>query len=218
MIIEFTGVPCSGKSDISHELAVLLRNNGYSVCEKQYELSHTKESKIRAIQKAISGLSYGLKHPRKSLKLFRLMGSVKHWLNYTYLLSHRCKEEICILEQGYLQLIASFFDNCEPNEKKMEYLFENLIPNTDIIQCFVLVSKGTVLERAKAREDKPFFIQSNTPETSLDFSLATNKMLQTLWSQNMGSANFISVSNEKDDAQYEVAEKIYDILMQKDLL
>lgn len=218
MIIEFTGVPCSGKSDVSHELAVLLRNKGYSVCEKQYELSHTKESKIRAVKKAISSFSYCLKHPKRSMDFFRLMGSIKHWLNYTYLLSHNCKEEVCILEQGYLQLIASFFDNCKPNEKKMEYLFKNLIPCTNIIQVFVLVSKDTVLERGKTREDKPFFIQSNTPETALDFSLATNEMLQTLWNQNMGAANFISVSNEKDNAQYEVAEKIYDILMQKDLL
>ena len=218
MIIEFTGVPCSGKSDISHEFAEILRKKGFSVCENQYELSHGENSKKRAVKKAVACILYCIRHPKRAFAFYRLIGSVTCWMNYVYLLSHNCKKEICILEQGYLQLIGSFFDNAEPDAGKMDLLFKSLVPKKDIVSVFVSLSKETILKRVSMRKDKPFFAQSNSPDAALDYALETNEQLKQLWLKNKGESRFVSVSNEKDNSQSEVAKAIFDIMKQKEIL
>lgn len=218
MIIEFTGVPCSGKSDVSHELAQILRNQGFGVCEKQYELSHHQNSKTRALKKVIACFFYFIKHPKRAVGLYQLFDSKKCWMNYIYLLSHNCEKNICILEQGYLQLIGSCFDNAKPDMKRMELLFETIIPQNKTIQVFIAVSKETVLDRVKYREEKPFFAQTESIESALDYSIATSNMLHQLWCQHKGKREVVYVSNNEDNAQYKVAREIFNILKQKELL
>ena len=218
MIIEFTGVPCSGKSDISHELAKLLREAGFSVCEHQYELSHNANSKKRALTKASACLTYCLMHPVRALGFYRRIGSVGCWMNYIFLLTNRCKKDFCILEQGYLQLVGSLFDNTDPDAEKMDRLFKALVPQENILQVFITATEKTVLTRANARADKPFYIQADSPEAALSQSFATAKLLQQVWCQNKGETKFISASNDEDDAQKKVAQTVFDAMKQKELL
>ena len=218
MIIEFTGVPCSGKSDVSHELAKILREQGFSVCEKQYELSHSGNSKNRIITKIASCFLYGLKHPKKTIDYYFSIGSVRLWMNYIYLLSHNCKSKICILEQGYLQFIGSFFDNIEINAQEADLLFKKLMPQADVIQVFVSASKETVLNRAKSREDKPFFMQTEAPEAALDYAFIASETLNKIWCKNKGDTKFISISNEENNAQHTVAKNVFEKLKQRELL
>jgi len=218
MIIEFTGVPCSGKSDISHELAKLLREAGFSVCEHQYELSHSANSKKRALTKAAACLSYCLKHPKGAIGAYRQIGSVGCWMNYIFLLSNRCKKDFCILEQGYLQLIGSLFDNLDPDAETMDRLFKVLVPQEDIVQVFITATRETVLARANTRADKPFYVQADSPEAALDRSFATAQLLQQLWCQNRGETKFISASNDENNAQQKVAQTVFDAMKQKELL
>jgi shikimate kinase len=218
MIIEFTGVPCCGKSDISHELSKLLRDKGYSVCENQYKVSHGKNTIIRVLTKFSSCLIYSLKHPKNSLHYYRVLGSKRLWVNYIYLLSHKCKSDICILEQGYLQLIGSFFDGIETDVEKMAMLFEKIIPQTDILQVFVSVSRETVLKRANIREDKPFFMRTKNLTTALENVFSAEEKLKQIWCQNKGETMLITVSNEKDNSQHETAKSIFDIVKQKEIL
>ena len=122
------------------------------------------------------------------------------------------------MEQGYLQLIGSLFDNAAPDAEKMDRLFKVLVPQEDIIQVFITATKETVLSRANARADKPFYVQAESPEAALDRSFATAKLLQQVWCQNRGEANFISASNDENNAQNTVAQTIFDMLKQKKLL
>lgn len=218
MIIEFTGVPCSGKSDISHELADLLRNQGYTVCEKQYELSHSKKSINRIVAKLTACFIFFIKHPKHSIACYRQIGSVRYWLNYIYLIAHRCKNDICILEQGYLQFVGSLFDNAKPDTQRMDLYFKNLIPQEDIVQIFISATKETVLERAASREDKPFFMNTEEPDKTLDCAFASCEALRQIWCENKGEAKFISISNEKENSQREVAKTVLEIMKQKEIL
>lgn len=218
MIIEFTGVPCSGKSDISHELADLLRNQGYTVCEKQYVFSHIKKPINRILAKLTECIIFFIKSPKQCIACYRSIGSVRHWINYIYLIAHRCKKDICILEQGYLQFVGSLFDNAKPDTQKMDLYFKNLIPQTDIVQIFVSATKETVLERATTREDKPFFMSAEKPEKALDGVFAACDALRRIWCENKGEAKFISVSNEKTNSQHEVAKTILETMKQKEIL
>lgn len=218
MIIEFTGVPCSGKSDVSHELADLLRNQGYQVCEKQYELSHSDGVRNRVLAKLTACFFFCLRHPKQSFECYRSIGSVRYWINYLYLLAHRCKSDICILEQGYLQFVGSLFDNAKPDDQRMELLFQKLVPQADIVQVFVSATKETVFERATSRADKPFFMHAEDPAKALEDSFTTCCKLRQIWCKNKGEAKFIFVSNDKENAQREVAEAISEIMKQKEIL
>ena len=218
MIIEFTGVPCSGKSDISHELADLLRDQGYTVCEKQYVLSHSKKSIKRILAKLTACFIFCIKHPKRCIACYRLIGSVRCWLNYINLIAHRCKKDICILEQGYLQFVGSLFDNAKPEAQRMELYFKELMPQTDVVQIFVSATKETVLERAASREDKPFFMHAEDPEKALDCAFASCEALGQMWCKNKGEAKFISVSNERENSQREVAKTILEIMKQREFL
>ena len=218
MIIEFTGVPCSGKSDVSHELASLLRKQGHSVSEMQYELTPNGSPKQRLLKKIFACLSYLLCHPKRAFGLYRLLGSVGQWTNCVYLLYLSRKDEICILEQGFLQLVGSLFDNREPNEEEMKRLFDALVPKDNIIQVFVSVSKETVLRRACLREDKPFFMESDSPETALNYAFNVGELLKALWLKERGDGELVSVSNEEDGAQTKAAYAVLEIMKQKELL
>ena len=218
MIIEFSGVPCSGKSDISHQLADLLRSQGYTVCEKQYELSHSKKSINRILAKLTACGVFCMKHPKQSLACYRAIGSTRYWINYIYLLAHRCKKDICILEQGYLQFVGSLFDNATPDTQKMDLLFKALIPQADMVQIFVSATKETVLGRAASREDKPFFMHAEDPDQALDCVFSSCEALKQIWCKNRGETTFISISNEKENAQHEAAKTILTIMKQKEII
>ena len=218
MIIEFTGVPCCGKSAVSHELAKLLRDHGYSVCEKQYEVSHNTNSAVRAFKKLLSCFGYCLKHPKKALSDYRFIGSKRLWLNDMYMRSHKCKQDVCILEQGYLQLVGSFFDGQKPDAEKMKILLNRVVPENEIVQVFVAASQETVLERANARQDKPFFMQAEQPEKALEQVFATVEMLGQVWRANRGEAGAITVWNEQGHTPRESAITIFDFMKQKGFL
>ena len=218
MIIEFTGVPCSGKSDVSHELAGLLRDQGYTVCEKQYVLSHSEKSIKRILAKLTACFLFCIRHPKRSRSYYRSIGDMKLWMNYIYLIAHRCKKDICILEQGYLQFVGSFFDNAELDTQRMDSLFNSLVPQNEMVQIFVSATKETVFERAASREDKPFFMSAEDPGNALDCSFASCEALTQTWCNHKGKAKFIAVENEKDNAQHEVAKTILEIMKQEQIL
>ena len=57
IFVEFYGLPGSGKSTVSHQLAKRLRDNGFKVAEPSYEIDH-KMSFLRKIRKFILGIYY----------------------------------------------------------------------------------------------------------------------------------------------------------------
>ena len=218
MIIEFTGVPCSGKSSVSHELFKKLSEENLSACEKQYELSHNASGFKRIFLKLAACFLYCIMHPKASISYYRIIGSLGLWLNYIHLLSLSKNNGICILEQGYLQLIGSFFDNAEPDKEKAELLFKKLMPELDIVQVFVSASRETVLKRANRRNDKPFFLTSAAPEASLELSFKTSALLKELWIENRGNEKFIEAVSTEEGSSKAVSQKIFEILKQKELL
>ena len=132
VIIEFLGVPCSGKSQISHELAELIRESGKSVCEKQYELYHKQEQYKRVISKILKTIKMCILHPCISCRLLKKLDSMRCWLNYLDILGTTANDDILIFEQGLCQCIGALFD-----DKKIMY---NCIRNlcTGSSWCFRL--------------------------------------------------------------------------------
>ncbi len=218
MQIEFTGIPCSGKSEISHELAALLRAEGYSVCEKQYEGSHTQGTAKRVASKLLALAAYTFRHPCKALSLYKQFASQNLFVNYTALRAHRCKADVCLLEQGYLQLLGSFFDEKEWEAERAMQLSKLVLPNEPIVQIVVSVSKETALKRARQRKDKPFYLLARKPEAALEQALSIYDHLLELWQARGEAPCVITVSNDEENGQQLAAQRILKDMKQKGLL
>lgn len=62
MILDFFGVPGSGKSTVSHQLAKAMEDKGLAVCQPSYMMDHHNSKIIRRIKKVCIGILWLLKN------------------------------------------------------------------------------------------------------------------------------------------------------------
>lgn len=213
LIIEFLGAPCSGKSQISHELGVLLRQQGKSVWEKQYVLSHSGNRYKRVFAKLTKALKMCLLHPKLSLKTLQVLGNKTSWLNYLDIIGTVAKADVVIFEQGLCQCVGSLFDNEQPKEESVKGIMDALLMQTcDRIQVYVSVKKETVIKRMEKREDKPFYAACGDVMNAVELSIATAEVLCNCWKKKYGDAALITVTNDKDGESMAAAKVLLDTL------
>lgn len=210
MIIEFTGAPCCGKSAVSHRLAEMLRKDGISVTEKPYVLSHLATKKKRAVVKAVNVLRFAVTHPGIAFTSFKY-GPVRWWFNYIFIFSCSEKSEICILEQGLCQCIASLFDGKTASKRKIKSYFSVLFPkDNNRWQIFITVEEEKIKNRISKRSDTPYYKTTGNIDSSIRKSIKTNEMLYQEWKSRYGSNNCLKISNNEDDGENKIADMIYD--------
>ena len=216
VIIEFLGAPCSGKSQISHELGTLIRESGKSVCEKQYELSHTQKHYKRVISKSLKTIKMCLVHPTTSCRLLKKLDSKRCWLNYLDILGTTTNDDILIFEQGLCQCIGSLFDNKKPDEATIRNLLDEILPEqADRILVYVSIDKSVLSDRMALRDDKPFYLDSDDVSTAIDHSINTVEILRDCWRAKYGEQYLITVSNNDNNQSIEAAIKVFDTLKEK---
>lgn len=216
IIIEFLGVPCSGKSQISHELAALIRESGKSVCEKQYELSHTQKQYTRVISKILKTIKMCVLHPCTSYRLLKKFGNKRCWINYLDILGTTANDDVLIFEQGLCQCIGSLFDNQKTDETGIRNLLDEILPEqADRALVFVSIDKSVLTKRMDLREDKPFYLNSDDVSAAIDGSINTAKILSDCWQSKYGDRYLISVSNNEDNQSIEAARRVFDALKEK---
>lgn len=216
VIIEFLGAPCSGKSQISHELGALIKEFGKSVCEEQYELSHTKNSYKRIISKILKTIKMCVLHPLTSYRLLKKLGSKRCWINYLNILGTSVNGDVLIFEQGLCQCIGSLFDNRKADEETIRNLFDEILPKqADRILVFVSIDKSVLTKRMELREDKPFYLNSDDISAAIDNSINTTEFLRDCWQSKYGNRYLISVSNNEDHQSIKVARSTFDALKEK---
>ena len=216
VIIEFLGLPCSGKSQISHELAALIREYGKSVCEKQYELSHMQKPHKRVISKILKTIKMCILHPCTSYRLLKKLGNKRCWINYLDIFGTTARADVLIFEQGLCQCIGSLYDNKKIDEARIRNLLHEILPKqSDRILVFVSIDKSVLIKRMAAREDKPFYLSSDDISAAIDGSMNTVNILSDYWQAKYGKQYLISVSNNEDHQSIEVARKVFDALKEK---
>ena len=113
MFIEFTGVPCSGKSTISHNLAIKLGELGYDVVEIPYRLAHHYTFSRRIFIRLLFVFLFLMNHPIKFItNVLLIKASVINKFNICYIQGIYClknKNKIFILDQGLGQGLLSIF-------------------------------------------------------------------------------------------------------------
>lgn len=217
MIIEFTGAPCSGKSEISYQLGSLLVEDGSSVCQNQYHLSHGSPGK-RQIVKLLTSFKECICHPYRSLLALRHIKSMGIWLNYLYIVGSKANCDYLILEQGICQCASSLFDGIDITIDSVAKAMNALLPDQpDRKFVFVHVSAKTVLDRMALRPDydQPFYAETEDPAGAIEKAVSITKLLETVIMQKYGIENVISVSNEENGQSHLASKRIYAWLKDK---
>jgi len=119
MLVEFLGVPGSGKSTVSHILADALKDRDLTVAEITYDLDRRHRRAGRLLLKSMQSLRFALKHPYKTYSYFTKISSTnqnslsdftKALFNWLFIASiahtHRASD-ITILDQGVAQALWS---------------------------------------------------------------------------------------------------------------
>lgn len=115
--IEFLGVPGSGKSYYSHNVAKKLRGDGYNISEPSWELDHTCSKYSRAIRKICMAWIFSVSNPKQTLKLNKIISlcgfkggkfkRMKRNLLYkAYILTQRNTKAL-LFDEGLAQMAVS---------------------------------------------------------------------------------------------------------------
>lgn len=213
VIIEFLGVPCSGKSQISHELGEMIRESGKSVCEKQYELSHTAPHYKRVLSKILKTVKRCVFHPRTSYQLLKKLGNKRCWLNYLDIQGTVTNRDVLIFEQGVCQCIGSIFDNKTVDKAAVKEIFDEILPcHADRFLVYVSIDKNVLTKRLELRDDKPFYCSSDDISAAIDNSVNTAEILRDCWKSKYGEQYLIAVSNDEDNQSIKAARLVFDTL------
>jgi len=168
MLIEFLGLPGAGKSTLSHNVAHLLSERGYTVDEATYEVDHDLGTFQRILVKLSGVASYVCRNPIHAANdVARILAaqqetladarrSIFNWLFINSIVSQaHAGKRIVILDQGLAQAVWSvglaarrqaWLDLCldTPHRK---------VPKPDLIVA-VKAKTQTVCARLRSREKR----------------------------------------------------------------
>jgi thymidylate kinase len=119
MLVEFLGVPGSGKSTVSHAVADILKARGVLVAEITYGLDRRHRRIARLLLKSLLSIRYILKWPYRALWYYRSIVSTKqkrvtdlakalfNWMFIASLVDGRRASVVTFLDQGIAQALWS---------------------------------------------------------------------------------------------------------------
>lgn len=203
MFIEFTGVPCSGKSTISHNLAIKLGELGYDVVEIPYRLAHHYTFSRRIFIRLLFVFLFLMNHPIKFItNVLLIKASVINKFNICYIQGIYClknKNKIFILDQGLGQGLLSIFENkiCNIRELKELIIKMNIKCNT-VWQIILSAGKNTIENRAIDRRDKPYFLNKENKEELIHISMRNISTFESFWRDLFSDKRLIKINSEQE--------------------
>lgn len=201
-IVEFTGVPCCGKSTLSHKVANQLSENR-NINEKQFDLSHGTNGTKRILAKLYRAAKYCMRHPARAIQARNMFQSIEGLINYYYIMDLCSCKEMVILEQGCCQMIMSLFEKEKPCEEKIEAIIKQMPFNELTTVVFVEASHNEIKDRAKHRpeNDQPYFLNSVNIDEEIETAIMTLKMIKcAVDKRNIGTIVVENHTGEEDFA------------------
>lgn len=180
VILDFYGLPGSGKTTSAHMLADALRGKGYKIIEPIYEINIRYSTKRRIFAKTIATFSFSLTNFRFVYNLFERLPrgcfnsvgeAVGQWVNICFVLHIMTKSQdydFLIADQGVVQAATSLTLNCtEANTKNIVSRLKEKV-RVPIQHIYIQTDINTVLNRlrnrpsGRSRVDKMGNIQEKT--------------------------------------------------------
>ncbi len=215
MIIEFVGVPCSGKSRISHDLSEFIKGNNMRVCEKQYEMSHGANRIRRSTLKLLIALKECICHPCSSVRALSEIEDKVVWVNFLYVVGITKKNDFCILEQGLGQCVSSLYNGRNGEFNLIFNKINNLFPEKlDRTYVFIDVLPETIIKRMNMRSsgDDPFYCEHSNQEDFIESAIATVMKIKRVIKEKYGEDSVISIDNNEENSVQSIVGDLYHML------
>lgn len=125
VIVDFFGLPGSGKSTMAHILANKLNENGYEIQEKIYCINNEYNSWKRMSIKILNTITFTIRNFSFMCELFSMFGKgafrnyrelIKQWINVCFVLTsinQTTQKDFVIADQGIVQAAISLSVNSE---------------------------------------------------------------------------------------------------------
>lgn len=161
IVLEFYGLPGSGKSTISHLVAQELRKQGRKVIEPTYDVDHKYSVGKRKAIKLIKLIEYALLYPEEFHRLRKLitengyagLNKLKQASNIAQkLMAYKTnKEDVVVFDEGLTQAAISLAQN-RSNVVEIEKDLYKLCKAKNIRKIFVKVDLETAISRMEGRD------------------------------------------------------------------
>lgn len=178
-IIEFVGVPCCGKSTLSHKVVNQLSANK-RINEKQFELSHNVNIIKRSWAKLFRAVNYCARNPVRAFKIRNIFPSIGRRINYYYIMDLCSCKETVVLEQGFCQIVMSLFEKEKPYEKRIEEILNQMPLGEQDMVVFIDVTQDEIKDRMKKRpqNDQPYFSNADDVDAEIEKSIMTLQIIK----------------------------------------
>ena len=163
--LEFYGLPGCGKSTISHELAMRLRDRGFDVYEPSYVMDHERSCRSRKFEKAFSATILMLTHPVIFSRLVRILyprlSSLNEFalmiVNISYKLVvylRQTKHDYIVFDEGIIQSVISILirEN-EDGTEFWKYFLSDFWGNKQIRSIYINTSVENSMDRIQKRKE-----------------------------------------------------------------
>jgi hypothetical protein len=201
-IIEFTGVPCCGKSTLSHKVANQLSVRG-NINENQFELSHDANRIKRSLAKFFRAVKYCTNKPVMAFRARKTFPTIGMLLNYYYIMDLCLCEETVVLEQGFCQLVMSLYEKEVPCEEKIEEIINRMPLSEQDIVVFIEVTPNEIKDRMKKRSDndQPYFSDSPDIDEEIEKAIMALRIMKRI----VDRRNIRSITVENHTGKEDIA-------------
>lgn len=168
VILDYYGIPGSGKSTVSHVLSEKYREEGKSVIEPSYIYDHRGSGVTRKLKKISATIQFGMKSPRRFLAVYRLgklngytltsglLNQIVNIVTKIYAIEKYIgKFDYIIFDEGLAQAAISLSVNSEhPSAGNFKSIMDLLpdIPEIKLVQVTLDIHEA--LKRIEIRNSK----------------------------------------------------------------
>src|SRR5262245_43435999 len=218
LVVEFVGMPGSGKSTLSRRAAEVLTARGLLVTQPSYPLAHDIPRAARMALKSRLVAMEMLAHPARSARVWssvRSSGQASardtcrmtfNWLLVTRLMSHPPAGDLHLYDQGVLQAIWSIAYGGAPGAASRAA--SRLDADTPLPDAVVVVqaSGETVRRRLASRVDRDSRLDEAGPGAERSMALGMRvfeEVMQVLagWKARPDAPRVLEMPNNADDLE-----------------
>lgn len=220
IILDFHGIPGSGKSTISHQLAITMKEKGFNVIEPSYCIDHMFNPIVRKIVKLFMTIIFCLLKPKGFFEVLSIVYDnrykkseiIKDIVNISYklmvVLIFKHKDYI-IFDEGFVQAAISLSLQSNINVYTNFHRITNNVNN--ILSIYVKIDIPTAIRRMNNR-------CTNDSRIEKEQNIINKKKLISnfyLLSEKMGNHSNIRIDGAKNNNINKILDKIKSKLIKK---